>query len=94
MTHSSWNAIISSNRFYINSYRKLISILAISVLINSILGLSIFYFYFTQGEPDFYATNGETPPILLSSLNVPNEGANALLAPDVNSETEMKALPE
>ena len=68
--------------------------LVISMCINSILGLSIFYFYFTQGEPDFYATNGETAPILLSSLNAPNTSANALLAPDVNSETDEKALPE
>ena len=94
MTSSSWNVIKKSNRFYINCYRKLGSILFISMLINVILVMDICYCYLTRGEHDFYATNGETAPIQLAPMNVVNNTQTALLPADDISETEMKVLPE
>ena len=94
MTASSWNVIKRSNRFYINSYRKLGSLLFISMFINVMLIAGIYYYYVTRGEHDFYATNGETPPIQLTAMDAANKSQTALLPPDDSSETEMKELPE
>lgn len=92
MSRETWEVIKSSKNFYVNSYRRGLIALIISLLINCILGLLIAYIHLTEPERDFYATSGVTPPIQLTPLPTPNYSPSALLPPDPPAENEEEKL--
>lgn len=96
MSRVAWNAIISSKQFYVLLYRKLGNILVISLVCNFLLGLLATHMYFNRGEPNYYSTNGATPPVGLSAMTTPNESSIPLLGsdPDKAQSTMLKTSPE
>lgn len=94
MGRETWSLIKQSKRFYVNTFRKTGSALVISAFINLSLGFAIYYAYFSRPEHDFYATNGVTPPILLTPMDLPNETSVALLANDPDDEDDTKVIPQ
>lgn len=94
MSAQTWAVIKRSKRFYVRTYRKLGSVLFGSAILNVILGLANTYVYLTMPESDFYATYGDTPPILLTALNSPNYSSTPLLADDRRYETGTREIPK
>lgn len=94
MSRGTWAKIRQSNRFYIDTYRRGATALLVSVLLNVFLGLALYHFYFNQPEPDFYATDGVTPPVPLTAMNQPNNSSDALLTNDQNDYDNTKAVPQ
>ncbi len=94
MSRESWNLIKHSKRFYVSTYRKAGSALVISILINLMLGLAVYYTYFTRPEPDFYATSGMTPPIQLTYMDERNNTSVPLLASDQDDDYNNKVIPQ
>ncbi|AWN75381.1 TPA: type IVB secretion system protein IcmM/DotJ [Legionella anisa] len=95
MSREAWEVIKSNKNFYVNSYRRGIIALIISLLINCIFGLLIAYIHLTEPERDYYATSGIAPPIQLQPLLAPNYSSNALLPPDPPAEAEEdKLIPQ
>lgn len=94
MSRETWNLIKDSKRFYIGTYRKIGTALIISVMVNLVLGCGIYYTYLNLPNPEFYATNGMTPPVLLTAMDIPNNTSVALLAPDPAVESNVKRIPE
>ncbi|MCP0913194.1 MULTISPECIES: type IVB secretion system protein IcmM/DotJ [Legionella] len=82
MSRETWNLIKNSKGFYINTYRRAGSVLFLSMILNLLLTLAIYYTYFNRSEPDFYASNGITPPVQLTPLDSPNYTSVPLLADD------------
>lgn len=66
----------------------------LSIALNVFLGIVIYHVYFAQPEPDFYATDGITPPVLLTAMDQPNNSSAALLANDQNDNDNTKAVPQ
>ena len=94
MSRSNWNRIKHNKFFYVNIYRKLLSILVGSQIITLTLFCGIVFIYASRQAPNFYASSGITLPILLSPLNSANPSAEALLPPDpINREAE-KVIPQ
>lgn len=92
MSKQVWRAIKNSKRFYVRYYRKLGTVLLISVILNVMLGMAIYRIYFNLPEPDFYATYGDTPPVLLKALDEPNYSSTPLLGvenPDESDKVEV-----
>ncbi|KTC85953.1 MULTISPECIES: type IVB secretion system protein IcmM/DotJ [Legionella] len=94
MSRETWNTIINSKSFYVRTYRMGGRTLIISLIINILLGLAIYYLYFHQPERDFYATSGITPPIQLKPMDEPNYSATPLLAPDPIENNTVKVIPQ
>lgn len=94
MSRETWHLIKQSKRFYVSTYRNVGTALVMSVVINLILGCGIYYTYFNLPEPEFYATSGIAPPVLLTALDMPNNTSVALLAPDPDVETNVKKIPQ
>ncbi|KTD67790.1 MULTISPECIES: type IVB secretion system protein IcmM/DotJ [Legionella] len=94
MSRETWGLIKGSKNFYVNSYRRGLTTLIISLLLNCIFGVLIAYIYLTEPERDFYATSGIAPPIQLQPLLAPNYSSNALLPPDPPAENEDKVIPQ
>ena len=89
-----WNTIKHSKAFYSHTYRMAGTVIIISLALNLLMGLIIYYLYFHQPERDFYATSGITPPIKLQPMEQANNSATPLLPPDpVNNEPE-KVIPQ
>jgi hypothetical protein len=72
--------------FYVSSYRKTIRVLLVSIIFNFLLLTLISYIHFNQPRASYYGTNGRMSPVLLSPINQPNTGAQALLADDVATD--------
>lgn len=94
MSRETWNTIIHSKTFYVRTYRTGGTALIISLLINLLCGLGIYYIYFHEPIRDYYATSGVTPPVKLSPLNEPNYSSIPLLEPDPIEDNTLKAVPE
>ena len=95
MSRETWGTIKQSKLFYINTYRRGLTTLIISLLLSCLFGLLIIYVHVTEPERDFYATSGVTPPIMLQPLKAPNYSSQALLPPDTRPEsTEEKLIPQ
>lgn len=93
MNGEKW-AIVKNNRhFNVNIFRRGLLVLVISLGVNSILGVSLFYVYLSRPERDFYATNGATPPIKLTPISAPNGAPQALLPPDPPTDNEERLIP-
>ncbi|HAF87635.1 MAG: phosphoesterase [Legionellaceae bacterium] len=94
MNREKWQNIKNTRYFYVVIYRKLLSIIAISVALNILLCFAIIFTYWHQPQGDFYATNGMTPPIQLKVLNQPNNTSQALLASDIKNDDNSKIIPD
>ncbi len=94
MSRETWELIKSSKNFYVNSYRRGLIALIISLIVNCVFGVLIGYVHLTEPERDFYATSGIAPPIQLQPLLAPNYSSNALLPPDPPAESEDKLIPQ
>ncbi|CAM2748351.1 Component of the Dot/Icm secretion system. inner membrane protein [Legionella steigerwaltii] len=94
MSRETWELIKSSKNFYVNSYRRGLITLILSLILNCIFGVLIAYIHLTEPERDFYATSGIAPPIQLQPLSAPNYSSNALLPPDPPAENEDKLIPQ
>ena len=94
MSRETWALLKKSKRFYVNTFRRAGSTLLVSVICNLCLGLLLHYVYFHQPGHDFYATNGVTPPVMLTSMDVPNDTSVALLANDPENDNDIKVIPQ
>ena len=94
MSRGTWADIRRSNNFYIDTYRRGIIVLLVSVVLNGLLGLAICNVYLGLPEPDFYATDGVTHPIRLTAMNTPNYTSNALLTDEQNNYDTTRAVPQ
>ncbi len=94
MSRGTWAKIRQSNRFYIDTYHRGATALLASIILNVFLGIAIYYVYFGYPEPDYYATDGVTPPVPLIAMDEPNESTNALLANDQDNNDNTKAAPQ
>ena len=94
MSRGTWRLIEQSKRFHVRTYRKAGSALIVSVFINLMLGLGIYYLYFNQPEHDFYATNGVTSPEMLTPMDTRNDTSVPLLPNDPDIDNEIKVMPE
>lgn len=89
-----WQEIKRSKLFYVNTYRRVSSVLLVSIGLNAILGTVLYFVYINQPGRDFYATNGITSPEKLTPLLEPNYASEALLAPDREDSTyKQKVIP-
>lgn len=94
MSREAWRLISQSKRFYIMTYRRVGSILLLSVSLNLVLGLLIHRAYFHLPERHIYATNGATPPEELVPMDEPNYSSSPLLANDLPGDRELKVMPQ
>ena len=94
MSRRVWDLIKRSKRFYVRSYRRSGTLLLVSMALNVFLGLAISYVYIKLPEPDFYATYGETPPVLLTAMDIPNYSSVPLLATDSNQDSDVRTIPQ
>lgn len=90
MGRYTWDLIKQSKGFYVNTFRWTEKSMFISVALNLILGLLLYYVYFNQPESDFYATYGETPPVALTPMDEPNYSSTALLANDTGNDSNVR----
>ena len=94
MSRETWSLIKQSKRFYIHTFRRAGSALLFSVSVNVCLGAAIYYVYFGQPQNDFYATNGETSPELLTPMDEPNNTSVPVLANDPDVDNTIKVIPQ
>ena len=94
MGRENWNKVKNSKFFYVRTYRFAGQCLMISLGINLVFGLLVYYIYLSRPEPNYYATSGITPPVELRSLDEPNKGATALLPPDPVDINNEKVIPQ
>lgn len=94
MGRSTWNAIKLSKDFYVKTYRWLLTSVLVSLCVNTVLILAVGYFFLQRNEEEFYASDGITAPILLTSLATPNFSGEALLPPDPVDQNDTKVIPE
>ncbi|MFZ4077075.1 MAG: type IVB secretion system protein IcmM/DotJ [Legionellaceae bacterium] len=94
MSRDTWRLVKESKRFYVAMYRKQSSILIFSVVLNVLLCVSVYALYFNLPMNDFYATNGATPPIQLTAMDIPNATSVPLLPDDMQEEGDAKVVPE
>lgn len=94
MSRRVWDTIMSTNAFYVRIYRHATSILFFSCLLNLMLVVIIWTVRHYQAPPNFYATNGATPPISLKALSQSNESSTPLLSSDPIGEAQVKLIPQ
>lgn len=94
MGRETWDTIKRSKAFYIRTYRKGGTFVIVSLIINMLLSVLIYYIHFNQPEPDFYATSGITPPVQLTPRDAPNNSSTPLLEPDPVNEDETRVIPQ
>jgi intracellular multiplication protein IcmM len=94
MNRESWDLIKNNKNFDVNVYRRGLIALILSLTSSTILGLILFYIYITEPERDYYATNGATPPVKLTSMASPNMSSQALLPPDPPTDEVEKVIPQ
>lgn len=80
--------------FYCRSFQKAVSVLLGSVVLNLVLSAAIHSRLVKVQEPDFYATNGVSFPILLAPLDAPNLSSTPLLQDSPPEEMVVRDLPE
>ena len=94
MSRDTWSLVKQSKRFYVNTFRRSGSALFVSVIINLLFGCAIYYVHFNHSGPDFYATNGGTPPVMLTAMDSPNDTSVAFLASDPDINDDVKVIPQ
>lgn len=94
MGRTTWALIKADKNFNVQMYRRGLSFLLVSLVLNVILGVLIVNVFLQKPERDFYATDGITPPVQLTPLLTRNMSPQPLLAPDPIAETEGKVIPQ
>lgn len=94
MSREKWELIKHAKNFNVRIFRKGTTTLIGSLIVNVLLVIMIFYVYINQPLRDFYATNGEMPPIKLTAMLEENKKSTALLPPDPPEENVQKEIPE
>lgn len=94
MNRDTWDLIKNSKSFHVQVYRRGLVAVIVSLILSCIIGILMFYIYLTEPERDYYATNGETPPVKLTPMSAPNLSSRALLDPDPQSGVETRVLPQ
>lgn len=79
MSRGVWDEVRSSKGFNVFLYRKLGSMLVLSVALNVMLCILASFVYFSRPDFEFYSTDGVSPPVRLQQLNAPNESSVPLL---------------
>jgi intracellular multiplication protein IcmM len=93
LSRGTWNTIRSSKRFYVDTFRWAGRALLISISLSIVLSIAVLYVYYSRPEHDFYSTNGETPPVPLTSMDEPNGSEYPLLANDQSVDNATKEIP-
>jgi intracellular multiplication protein IcmM len=93
MTRQVRENIKQSRYFFVRSYRWVIRLLLISLVVNMGLSLSIYYAYYRLPDRQYYATSGVEPPIELNALLSANESDQALLLPDPIEDDDTRDIP-
>lgn len=88
-----WRSITTSKFFYVRTYRRICTLVLVSLMVSVFLLLLIIYFYLNIPNPDYYATNGVTAPIPLRELDKANQLSSPLLPPDPMIENQTKVIP-
>lgn len=80
--------------FYRDLYRKFIKWLWLSLALNVILAVVLFFYVLQIPEPKYYATNSTGAGFVMSlrSLTAPNRSTKALLKPDPPEEVQVKKV--
>lgn len=95
MGRQAWHLIKRKNFFYIQTFRKAGAFLLISLVLNAVFIVAIYFAFTHQPERDFYATSGVTDPVKLTPMSTPNYSSEALLPPDpVNDDDARKVIPQ
>ena len=94
MSRETWSTIKNSKNFYVHTYRKAGSFLLLSIALNLIFAVLFYFLYFSQPEPDYYATSGMFQPVKLTRLDSPNYTSVPLLASDPENEEQPKVIPQ
>ncbi len=94
MSRETWSLLKQNRSFNVNVFRRGLLALILSLGISCIIVLLIFYIHSREPEPDFYATNGVTPPIMLKALQGPNMSSTALLESDPPNDDGLRVIPQ
>ena len=94
MSHETWNLIKNSKRFYVRTFRWTENALVVSLFLNLLLVLAVYYSYFTLPEHDFYVTDGVNAPMMLTPMDAPNTTSVPLLANDPGTDDASRAIPQ
>lgn len=94
MSQETWSLIKRSKGFYIKTYRAACSAVVVSLIVNSVLCLTIYYVGMHPTARDYYATNGEKPPIRLTAIDSPNNTSVPLLPDDPVNDDETRVIPQ
>ncbi|CDZ76917.1 hypothetical protein BN59_01196 [Legionella massiliensis] len=94
MGRETWNIRIHAKFFYVRTYRVAGRCLILSLLVNLLLSLGVYYRYFHEPPRDYYATSGITPPVQLKVLYEPNYSATPLLPADPVADDTVKVIPD
>lgn len=94
MSRVKWGRIKKGKFFYVNTYRRIVTVIIFSQLFNLGTCLLLAYLYLHKPAQHFYATNGEEPATELfpsnSSIYIPN----ALLDSEPGEEQVVKRVPD
>lgn len=93
MSRRKRDLIKNSKRFHVIVYRWLGNVLFFFVVLNLCLSLVVYYVYFNRPERDYYATYGETAPIMLTPMDEPNYSSLPLLANESNNDSSVRTVP-
>ena len=94
MSRETWALIKQDKNFNVNVFRRGIIALIVSLGLTCIIVLLMFYTYIREPEPDYYATNGITPPVMLHSMAAANESSTWLLPPDPPNDNSEREIPQ
>lgn len=94
MSRNAWALTKQNKNFNVVIFRRGLTALILSLLVSVITVVVMFYIYIHRPEPDFYATNGATPPIMLEALSAPNQSSTALLPPDPPTDDGVRVIPQ
>lgn len=83
-----------SKGFYCTGFQKAVNVLFVSVALNICFVMAIHSKIAHKIEPNFYASDGVSSPIMLNPLDAPNESSTPLLPDDPHEEMMVRAIPD
>jgi intracellular multiplication protein IcmM len=94
MNRQRWTLIRSRKNFNVMIYRRALAVLIVALGLNGLWAVLMFLIYVNQPERDYFASNGEMPPIQLKPMLTPNYSPQALLEPDPQVVEVEKTIPQ
>ena len=94
MSREKWRLLKNMKGFYVRSFRWMGNLVIISCCFNLLFGVAVYYCYFNQPDNDNYSTDGVTPPVLLTTMDEPNDTSVPLLANDPETDDEARSIPQ